>query len=108
MSAPSHEALTRQQTQFHGRLVCVGFGSIGQGVLPLILRHIGALLPSRITIVTADDTGRAVAEKFGVRFVVQPLTLENYRSVRDPLVGVGDFRPTYGRFAINKWNIQEQ
>jgi hypothetical protein len=24
------------------------------------------------------------------------------------LVGVGDFRPTYGRFAINKWNIQEQ
>ncbi len=91
MSTPSNEALTRQQTQFHGRLVCVGFGSIGQGVLPLILRHIGALLPSRITIVTADDTGRAVAEEFGVRFVVQPLTLENYRSVLDPLVGAGDF-----------------
>ena len=24
----------------HGRLVMLGFGSIGQGVLPLILRHI--------------------------------------------------------------------
>ena len=26
---------------FPGRLVFVGFGSIGQGVLPLILRHVG-------------------------------------------------------------------
>ena len=26
--------------KFPGRLVMVGFGSIGQGVLPLILRHI--------------------------------------------------------------------
>ena len=26
---------------FPGRIVVVGFGSIGQGVLPLILRHIG-------------------------------------------------------------------
>ena len=25
---------------FRGRLVMLGFGSIGQGVLPLILRHI--------------------------------------------------------------------
>ena len=25
---------------FDGRLVMLGFGSIGQGVLPLILRHI--------------------------------------------------------------------
>ena len=27
-------------TRFSGRLVMLGFGSIGQGVLPLILRHI--------------------------------------------------------------------
>ena len=26
---------------FPGRLIFVGFGSIGQGVLPLILRHVG-------------------------------------------------------------------
>lgn len=91
MPAPSSDALTRQHVQFHGRLVCVGFGSIGQGVLPLILRHIGALPPSRVTIVTADDAGRAVAAQFGVRFLVQPLTLQNYRSVLDPLVGPGDF-----------------
>ncbi|MCA4921003.1 MAG: saccharopine dehydrogenase NADP-binding domain-containing protein, partial [Roseomonas sp.] len=29
-----------KHTAFTGRLLILGFGSIGQGVLPLILRHI--------------------------------------------------------------------
>ncbi|MGH8186965.1 MAG: saccharopine dehydrogenase NADP-binding domain-containing protein, partial [Steroidobacteraceae bacterium] len=37
--------------KFPGRIVFIGFGSIGQGVLPLILRHVG-ISPERITIVT--------------------------------------------------------
>ena len=78
-------------THFDGRLVIVGFGSIGQGVLPLILRHIGGLAPTRITIVTADEAGRAEADALGVRFLLQPLTRENFRAVLDPLVGAGDF-----------------
>ena len=49
--------------KFAGRIVLVGFGSIGQGVLPLILRHIGTSA-ERITIVTAEDTGRAEAGEF--------------------------------------------
>ncbi len=75
---------------FPGRLVLVGFGSIGQGVLPLILRHIG-IEPERITIVTADEAGKREAEEYGVKHVVNPLTRENYRSVLDPLIGRGDF-----------------
>ena len=43
--------------EFPGRIVFVGFGSIGQGTLPLVLRHIG-IAPERITIITADDRGR--------------------------------------------------
>ena len=31
----------RKYVDFKGRMVMIGFGSIGQGVLPLILRHIG-------------------------------------------------------------------
>ncbi len=27
--------------KFGGKILIVGFGSIGQGILPLILRHIG-------------------------------------------------------------------
>lgn len=75
---------------FPGRLVLVGFGSIGQGVLPLILRHI-AVPPERISIVTAAETGRAVAAEYGVEFIVNPLTQENFRQVLGPMLGRGDF-----------------
>ncbi len=76
---------------FPGRLIFIGFGSIGQGVLPLILRHIGGLTADRITIVTADDAGKAIAQEYGVRFINQPLVRENFRQVLEPLVGRGDF-----------------
>ncbi len=75
---------------FPGRIVLVGFGSIGQGILPLILRHIG-IAPERLTIVTADDLGRKEAEEYQVRFVKEPLTRENFRRILGPLVGRGDF-----------------
>jgi homospermidine synthase len=75
--------------EFPGRLVMVGFGSIGQGVLPLILRHIG-IRPDRAVIVTADDAGRAEAEQYGVRFIKEPLVRENYRRVLESLLGRGD------------------
>ncbi len=75
---------------FPGRLVFVGFGSIGQGVLPLVLRHIG-IKTDQITIVTADDSGAKVAAEYGVRFVKHALTRENFKNVLDPLVGRGDF-----------------
>jgi homospermidine synthase len=76
--------------EFPGRLVMVGFGSIGQGVLPLILRHIG-IAPDRITVVTADESGSQEAARYGVKFIREPLTRENYRRVLAPLLGRGDF-----------------
>ena len=75
---------------FSGRLVILGFGSIGQGVLPLILRHID-MPREHITIVTADDRGAAIAAEYGVRRLVAPLTRENYRDLLTPLLGKGDF-----------------
>ncbi|HEY1873657.1 MAG TPA: saccharopine dehydrogenase C-terminal domain-containing protein [Steroidobacteraceae bacterium] len=76
--------------EFPARILFVGFGSIGQGVLPLVLRHIG-IAPERITIVTADDRGREEAAKYGIKFVKEPLTRENYRRVLNPFLGRGDF-----------------
>ena len=76
--------------KFAGKILFVGFGSIGQGVLPLILRHIGTSA-DRITIVTAEDAGRAEAEQFGIKFVKSTLTRDNYRQVLLPLLGAGDF-----------------
>lgn len=76
--------------EFPGRIVIIGFGSIGQGVLPLILWHIG-IDPTRITIVTAHDDGESEAAELGVRFIREVLTRENFRHILDPLVGRGDF-----------------
>src|SRR6478609_3877235 len=79
-----------KHTTFSGRLVIVGFGSIGQGVLPLLLRHID-LRPDQIVVITAELRGHEVAEEFGIRFVETALTRENYRAVLDPWLGEGDF-----------------
>ncbi|MBO0711069.1 MAG: homospermidine synthase [Acetobacteraceae bacterium] len=75
---------------FAGRLVMIGFGSIGQGVLPLLLRHID-MPRDRITIVTAEERGADIAAEEAIRFVKQPVTRENYRALLRPLLGQGDF-----------------
>ena len=75
---------------FPGRIVFVGFGSIGQGVLPLMLRHIGTSA-ERMVIVAADARGAEVARQYGVRFIEKAVTADNLRSLLEPLVGAGDF-----------------
>jgi len=75
---------------FDGRLVVVGFGSIGQGVMPLILRHID-IDPTRITIITADERGHDVANEYGLRFINHALTQEDYRPRLSALLSKGDF-----------------
>ncbi len=85
------EGIQRNDVSLSGRLVMVGFGSVGQGVLPLIRRHI-AVDPRRITIITAEDGGRDVARACGVTdFRAEPVTKANYRDVLTPLLQSGDF-----------------
>ena len=83
-------ARDQKHIAFSGRMVIIGFGSIGQGVLPLVLRHI-AMKPEQIVIITAHDMGRKEAESMGVKFVKKALTRENYRKVLEPMLGKGDF-----------------
>lgn len=75
---------------FAGRIVIIGFGSIGQGVLPLILRHIETT-PEKISVITADERGADIAREYGATFEVAPLTKENYRAVLEKKLGKGDF-----------------
>jgi homospermidine synthase len=82
--------LNQKHAAFRGRLVIVGFGSIGQGVLPLLVRHI-EIDPAQVTIVTAEPRGRETALEYGVAFEETPLTRDNYRVLLDPKLGRGDF-----------------
>lgn len=75
---------------FGGRLVMLGFGSIGQGVLPLILKHID-MPKDRIEIVTSDDRGAAIAAAHGVAHTVLPLTRQNYAAELRARLSKGDF-----------------
>jgi homospermidine synthase len=78
------------EATFAGPIVIVGFGSIGQGVLPLILRHI-EIDRKNIHIVTGDDRGRMIARKEGVNFHVQPLDAKNYKKIVSTYLKSGGF-----------------
>lgn len=75
---------------FGGRLVMVGFGCIGQGTLPLLLRHI-AMRPEQILVVKPHASGLEVAQQYGVRSLVTPLDADNLQQVLAPQLGPGDF-----------------
>ncbi|WP_250126654.1 saccharopine dehydrogenase NADP-binding domain-containing protein [Chroococcidiopsis sp. CCMEE 29] len=77
-------------TSFKGRLFLLGFGCIGQAILPLILRHI-ALSLEQITIISAREEERETAESYGINFIHYALTPENCRSFWKNFLSQGDF-----------------
>jgi homospermidine synthase len=75
---------------FSGALVMLGFGSIGQGILPLLPRHLG-LKRDRITIVKATEDKTGIAAQYGAQVIAAPLNEGNFEAVLEPLLGKGDF-----------------
>jgi homospermidine synthase len=74
---------------YYGRLagpvVIIGFGSIGRGVLPLILRHF-TVASDDIVVVAPNDDGDAILKQYGVRRIDCALTQDNYAEVLCPLL----------------------
>lgn len=67
----------------------IGCGSIGQGILPVIGHHLEGIY-SRMTILSASESGRRVAQAHGVRFVHSVLTPGNYRTILKGYLRRGD------------------
>jgi homospermidine synthase len=80
----------RRHATFAGRLVMLGFGSIGQAMLPLLASELG-VDAARIRIVkrSPDDTGIAAA--CGVEVIATALNEGNYEAVLEPMLSEGDF-----------------
>lgn len=76
--------------KFDGRLVMLGFGSIGQAVLPLLLRHID-MRPDQVEILKPSPDGLDAAREYGVRHTAARLEQGNYRELLEPRLGAGDF-----------------
>lgn len=81
---------TGKVQRFSGRLVMLGFGCIGQGVLPLLLRHI-ELVPEQVLIISPDHWGQALAREQRITLLHVELTPNNYRQVLEPRLCAGDF-----------------
>jgi len=68
----------------------IGFGSIGQAVLPLLLRHID-MSPDQIEILKPTADGLDAARQYGVNHIQARLTRDSYRELLEPRLRPGDF-----------------
>ena len=73
---------------FSGKIVVLGFGSIGSGLLPLFFDHFEA---PRISVVTSDDRNVEIAREYGVEHRIEPITRENYAQILQANLAAGDF-----------------
>ena len=76
---------------FGGRVLVLGFGSVSQCTLPLLLRHL-EVRPEQITVLDFVDCRKALAPFVarGVRSVREQITPENYEQVLASHLGPGD------------------
>ena len=82
--------MQKNYASFSGRMLMIGFGAVGQGSLPLLLRHID-MQPKQISIISANELGKNIAAEYGVKFRVEPLTRENYAGILARELCPGDF-----------------
>lgn len=74
---------------FSGRLVMLGFGAIGQAVLPLLQREL-RLAPRQLTIIKPHARDLATAHEAGANVLVMALTAQNLQAVLAPRLAAGD------------------
>merc|ERR1719262_2025401 len=74
-------APTEKFVKFEGKtFLIMGFGSIGQGSLPLVLRHID-LRPDQVTVLTGEDRkeeAEAAAKKYGINVTIGMVLKDSY------------------------------
>jgi len=82
--------MPQRHARIDGPVIMVGFGSIGKGTLPLILRHLD-VARERMVIIDPDDSARAIAEFAGIRFEKAALQPHTLRGILAPLMAPGGF-----------------
>lgn len=76
---------------FKGRILMIGYGSVGRCAMPLILRHID-MPADRITVVDGDDHTVDIAKyrEMGVKYQVKPIVPGNMEEVLKAHLEAGD------------------
>lgn len=90
MEMKAHKKANIKHAHLQGDLIIVGFGSVGQALLPLLFQNI-EIHPHQVRVISADETGEDIARQFGVVFTPHILTEENYLAELEPCLNEGDF-----------------
>jgi homospermidine synthase len=82
----------KKLASFNGRILLLGFGGVGQTMLPMILRHL-ALDPLKITVLEKDNHRELFKKKYGntgVKYIIKEVVKDNMDEVLSTYVGNGD------------------
>lgn len=75
---------------FKNRFVLLGFGCVGQALMPLIFEKFD-IKPSQVTIIADEGARVEVAQQYGVSFKLQQITPQNYLEVIGGTLEENDF-----------------
>ena len=78
--------------KFDGKILIIGYGSVGQAILPVVLRHL-VVDPKNITVLERDNHRQLFIKRHGgsgVNYVRQEITSGNYKKELSKYVGEGD------------------
>jgi len=82
-----------KSSNFSGRILLLGFGSIGVAVLPILLEKLTTA--DKIHIIAKDSIHWDVATSYGISYDEKEITHENYNSI------FSDYNLSNGDFVIN-------
>ena len=80
--------------EFHGKILIIGYGSVGQAILPVILRHL-VIDPKNVTVLERDNHRALFIKRHGgsgVNYVREEITPTNYKKEIGKYVGEGDMK----------------
>jgi homospermidine synthase len=72
------------------KIIMLGFGCVGQAVLPLLFRHL-TILPSQIIIINKNREGENIAREYGATFQIATINKSNYYMMIGNHLQEGDF-----------------
>jgi homospermidine synthase len=72
------------------KIILLGFGNIGQAIIPLLKTHFSAM---DVWVIERNlDRGQErLIEDLGLHAIKESVTRENYRQILSPMLGAGDF-----------------
>jgi homospermidine synthase len=76
------------KVSFNNRIIILGFGSIGSGLVPLLFKH---FKNPNIMVISSDRRNEHIAEKYGLSLVIETITKNNYSDILQHNVRDGDF-----------------